>query len=367
MKICYYYNDMQPGGVQHMMLSLAAELQRRGHQTEVLVARPREVGDIDASSAVASQRLNAVDTATAVRRLAHHLRRHRPDILYTGMPTMNISAVIANQLAGRPTKVVVSERSNPDAEFRNGRSWRYRAASRLQPTAYRLADAIVAVSEELADDLSVYTRIPRDRIRVHYNPAYDDRAPPASGSTALHPWLADRTTPTIVAAGRFVEQKNFAFLLRVVARIRLQRPVRLILLGDGPLNGDLRATAVDLNLTDAVAFPGFVPDVMPWFEHGDVFALTSIWEGFGNVLVQALAAGCGVVATQCRSGPAEILAHGRYGRLVAPDDEAGFAQAVIETIDAPWDRTVLRERAERFSLTRSADSYETLFSALVAG
>jgi glycosyltransferase involved in cell wall biosynthesis len=144
------------------------------------------------------------------------------------------------------------------------------------------------------------------------------------------------------------------------------RPARLIILGEGPLRTELETLVVQLGLADAVALPGFVPDIAPFLAKADAFALTSLWEGFGNVLVQALGAGCSIVSTDCRNGPREILDDGEFGRLVPVGDHASFAQALGQVLNQPFDPAKQRERAEMFSVDKSASAYEALFAELMA-
>jgi glycosyltransferase involved in cell wall biosynthesis len=160
--------------------------------------------------------------------------------------------------------------------------------------------------------------------------------------------------------GALEPRKNFAMLLRAVARIRRRRPVRLILLGEGPERVALTALARDLGMADAVSLPGFTRNVAAHLASAAALALSSTYEGFGCVIVEALACGCPVVSTDCPYGPREILANGRYGRLVAPDDEAGLAQALEDTLRQQVDRRALVERAEAYSVGRAADAYTAL-------
>jgi PAS domain S-box-containing protein len=112
-----------------------------------------------------------------------------------------------------------------------------------------------------------------------------------------------------------------------------------------------------VKIADDVDVPGFVPNPLAYMARAAVFVLSSTWEGFGNVLVEALACGCPVVSTDCPSGPAEVLDHGRYGRLVPVGDEAAMAEAILATLDAPPDPVLLRARARMFSVDQALDRY----------
>ena len=363
MRIAMFFWSLQLGGVEHMMVQLSRELAARGHDITLVLARPATDNEYLPDPRVGVVRLEAATTAITVLRLALHLRDARYDLVYTAMPTSNIAALAALFLSRAKSRLVISERSNPALEAKHSKTWRYRTAFALQRYCYPRADSIVAVSHDLANDLAAFAGLPRDAIRVIYNPAFDDRV--AGPDTAVtHPWLDEKPVPVILAAGRLTEQKDFATLIRAFGQLRQTRNIRLLILGEGNQRQRLEALVKELGLTEHVTMPGFVPDIFPFLGKADVFALTSIWEGFGNVLVQALAAGCSIVSTDCPNGPGEILARGAFGRLVPVSDVAALAQALDQSLSTPFESALLRERAQFFSLTRSADAYEKLFVEL---
>jgi glycosyltransferase involved in cell wall biosynthesis len=169
----------------------------------------------------------------------------------------------------------------------------------------------------------------------------------------------------VVAAGRLVAQKGFDTLLRAFRRLRDARPARLVVLGEGPLRGELSALRDRLGLGDDVDFPGFVTNPYAVFARSACFALSSRFEGFGNVLVEAMACGTPVVTTRCPSGPPEIVTDGVDGLLVPVDDDAALAAAVGRVLADPAVAGALsragRVRAADFAADRVAGAYRTLF------
>ena len=161
----------------------------------------------------------------------------------------------------------------------------------------------------------------------------------------------------LLGVGKLKPQKDFACLIRAFARVRATRPVRLIVLGDGPQREALLVLARTLGVADAVALPGFVANPFAYLGRAAAFVLSSAWEGLANVVIEALACGCPVVSTDCPSGPAEILAGGKYGRLVPVGDDAALANAIAATLDAPPRQESLRDRARHFSVDRAAAQY----------
>ncbi len=199
-------------------------------------------------------------------------------------------------------------------------------------------------------------RLPRRRICRIYNPVLSDRLHAAIREPVRHPWLSAESPPLIVAVGRLTAQKDYPTLLSAFSALRGRRPARLLILGDGECRDALQADVQRQDLADSVRLEGYVPNPLPYMAAASVFVLSSRFEGLGNVLIEAMACGTPVVATDCPSGPAEILEAGRWGRLVPVGDGPALAAAIEAAID---DRTPadVRQRAAAFTVERSATQY----------
>jgi glycosyltransferase involved in cell wall biosynthesis len=211
--------------------------------------------------------------------------------------------------------------------------------------------------------------MPRRKLRTIYNPVVDDTFEARSRVPVAHPWFRQPGEPVFVTAGRLVAQKDHETLLRALALHRQRIPGRLLILGEGPMRDRLGALAAELGVDDAVDFLGFQANPLPMFRNADAFILSSRAEGFGNVLVEAMACGTPVISTDCRYGPAEILAGGRFGTLVPPHDPVSLAVAMdgVAALRARCPADMLRARAAEFTLAACADRYRTLFEDLVHG
>jgi glycosyltransferase involved in cell wall biosynthesis len=230
---------------------------------------------------------------------------------------------------------------------------------------YVEADAIVAVSNGVADDLATYIDIPRELITTVYNPMVHPDLQVKAREPLEHPWFAPGAPPVVLSVGRPGRQKDFPTLLRAFARIRAQRPARLMILGEVSNSGKsmerrakLMTLAAELGVADDIVLHGFVQNPFAYMVRASVLVLSSLYEGFANVLVEALACGCPVVSTDCPSGPAEILDNGRFGLLVPVGDDAAMAKAICTALDSPPDREQLRARAAMFSFDQAIDKYE---------
>ena len=236
---------------------------------------------------------------------------------------------------------------------------------------YPRADRIVAVSRDLAAEVRDFADIPEERITAIYNAVVDDDLYAASQEEADHPWLSPGEPPVILGVGRLVPRKGFDVLLRAFARVRRNRRVRLIVLGDGKTSGtsdvctaQLNALAQELDIANDVSLPGFRRNPFAYMARAKVFVLPSRFEGLPGVLIQAMACGCPVVSTDCPTGPREILEGGRYGPLVPVDDDGAMAVAIEDVLDAPPPALEPQTLTQLYSTVAATKSYLSLFRGI---
>jgi len=288
--------------------------------------------------------------------LIRYLRRQRPEAMLSAMNHANVVAVWARQLAAVKTRLVVSQRHTLTASMDNVRFQRERLVSWLMRYSYNRADGVIAISCGVADDLAAAIGMPRNDIHVIYNPALLPNVIEKSRLPLLHPWFASDEPPVILAVGRLTAAKDFPTLIRAFARLRTERPVRMAILGEGERRGELEALVTKLGLTSDVILPGFVDNPFAWMRRSALFVLSSAWEGFGNVLVEAMACGIPIVSTDCPNGPAEILENGRWGRLVPVGDAKALAAAMAATLDESKHPNV-EARAAMFDVDTAVEGY----------
>lgn len=361
--VAIYLPDLSGGGAERLHVNLAPALREEGLAPRFLL--DRRAGDLlgTVPPGVPVDVLGAARQVAALPRLARYLRRSPPDVLIANMEHMNVMSVLARGFARASTRIVVTQH-NAFSEQVKRTSWQWRTLPLLYRAALPHADAIVAVSAGVADDLAAAAGLPRQSITVIHNGVigadFDSRLAAAAG----HPWLGD-DKPLVMGMGRFVQQKDFATLLDAFAALDPATGARLILLGEGPMRGELEARANRLGIADRVALPGFAGNPLPWLARADAFVLSSRFEGFGNVVAEALAAGTPVVSTDCPHGPAEILEKGRYGALVPVGDSGAMAQALAAMLagQAP-PADVLRARGREFSVASCAREYRELIARL---
>lgn len=301
--------------------------------------------------------LGTAHVNTSLPSLMRYLRRERPEALLADKDKVNRLALWARRLTGVPTRVAVRLGTHVSQNL----AARGTLERVVQRTSIRLfypwADAIIVPSEGVADDLAAIGGFPRARVRVLPNPVVTPALLAFAEEAVDHPWLAAGAPPVVLGVGELSARKDFATLLRAFAKVRGEHPCRLLILGRGRERDALLALAAELGVAQDVALPGFVANPYAFMRRAAVFVLSSRVEGFGNVLVEALAAGATVVATDCPSGPAEILGGGRYGALVPVGDADAMAAAITEAIRRPVAAELRREAARRFTVETSVDEY----------
>jgi len=301
-----------------------------------------------------------------VLRLAKVLRHQHPELVVSVLRHANLITLIAHRLAGSSARLIVNEQNLPSAEFALFGGFRVKGL--LLRQLYPHAHAVTAISQGIADELVSTFGLAEQKMHVIHNPVDVDRLQALGAVELKHPWF-EMGWPVIVAAGRLHPQKGFAHLLRAFVQVRNEIPCKLVILGEGPLRTELQQLIVELNLADDAALPGFQENPYNYMRSASVFVLSSLFEGFGNVLAEALALGAPVVSTRCPVGPDEIISDGETGILVPTGDEGALAQAILRVLrDENLRRKLAANgppRAAHFALPRVVSQYEQLFDRLL--
>lgn len=231
---------------------------------------------------------------------------------------------------------------------------RWRSRRQLTRT-YRAADLLIANSRGVAQGLRELLGDTAPPIEVLLNPVDLQRCRHLAGAEPSHPWFTERRGPLLVSVGRLARMKDQGTMLRALAL--LPPDVRLVIFGEGRQRRRLAALAERLGIAQRVDLPGFSDNPFAHVARADAFVLSSRFEGSPNALLEALAVGTPAIATDCPSGPREILDDGRYGPLVAIGDPRALADAIRETLENPPDATLLEQAAQRYALDRAVHGY----------
>lgn len=371
-RVVFLINSLTGGGAERIMVRLIAHSKSysRSHDLHlVLLDQAPEAYSVPDWIEVHRLRTTG-STALSLAATLRCLRRLEPNVVLSFLTRANLVNVICAKLLGYPA--VISERVNPSSH--HGRSAGGMGARTLTRALYPQADAVICPSAGVAADLVHNFGVHRTKSTVIPNPVDADELRRA----ALHPTTPPTKRPYIVAMGRLVENKNFALLLRALAQAGPE--FDLVLIGDGPLHDRLRSLAQQMRLSHRVHFTGFVQNPFPLILQSQAFVMPSDAEGFPNALVEAMALGVPVIATNCRSGPAELFGEepsleisgvheARYGLLVPVRDVEALATALTMMSDVHFRNIQAARAAEgaaRYQLQPAVDAYWQVLQAAMS-
>ncbi|MFE0018139.1 glycosyltransferase [Mesorhizobium sp. NPDC059054] len=364
-RIVFHIASLRGGGAERVFVLMANELAARGHDVTLFTwnaegpnaaLRSPAVRLIDLGFAIRDEGYSKAKTLKGVVQGARLLKRLAPDAVFSAPEFANLLMAVALLLARSRAKFFPS--FHAAASLSSDRLGA-RLAHHLSRLVAARATRVIAVSEGVGRDL-VAGGFPKSKVVVINNPL-----PPTAASPGhSHAWQARLKAmgdgPVIATMGRLVPVKDHWTLLRAFAALRADRRARLVIFGEGPLAAELQVYAQEIGIGSDVLFAGYVNDPAACYAATDLFVLSSTSEGFGNVLVEAMAAGVPVVSTDAPHGPREILGDGRFGALVPVGDDTAMANAMAEMLDRPKPAQILAGRAADFEVGKIGDRYEAL-------
>lgn len=362
-KITIILPDLRGGGAERLHIYLANDWVERGHSVEFVLMRKR--GEL---LPLISPKVTIIDLGVdrirhAIRPLSNHLKQSRPGVILSAMWPLTSATVIAWLFSGKHGRLFLSDHSQLSVSCIRELEISLVFLKAMMRITYPFATGIIAVSQGVKEDLCRLGGFRDERVKVIYNPAATGVSPHRETSAVRDQLWGAGFRHHILAVGTLKEQKDHETLIRAFARLSPDINAKLTILGDGSLRKELESLIAQLGLQKRVSMPGFVADPYPWFRSADLFVLSSQWEGFGNVIVEALECGVPVVSTDCASGPAEILDNGRYGKLVPISDPDALATAMAGSLAEPFDRDILIKRAQMFSVRAISDQYLDYFGS----
>jgi len=351
---------MEPGGAERVGLNLANWFAEKGFRSDLVLVQRRGslIGQI--TSGVRVIDLAQTRAARAILPFRRYVLNERPNAVLAINFEVNVAAGLA--LIGvkpKPT-LIMSVHCPPSFYFRLA-SWPWVKAMMIASKfACRYSDYLVAVSGGVALEVRSLGWLPSERIILIPNPVLDGRLAVSAKSKSEHPWLGSHEIPVVISAGRLTPEKNFGLLIEAFQRVLADRAARLLILGEGACRTELEGKIAQAGLADAVELFGYASNPYPYIREADVFALSSDYEGFGNVLVEAMAVGTPIVSTDAPHGPREILENGKWGRLVSTGNADALAAAILESLDAP--RGSAQARVREFTVEASGGRYLELMT-----
>lgn len=350
-KISIFLPDLRSGGAERVFVTLANYFITQGYEVEFVLLNMRGEFIRQCNEKVTFLDLKCKKEKDCILPLRRYLQVAKPNILLIGMWPLTVYGTLANLLGFNSTKVVVTDHSilskSPVARKLSKRLFMRFSIAALYP----FASTRIGVSAGVCKDIA-QLGFGLSSINIIHNPI-----PKFDCRTETINLLPSQNAPYILAVGRMKAVKDFANLIRAYSLITNKTCLKLVILGEGELKSDLENLAYSLGLSDKVIFPGFTESTYAWYNNASLFCLSSLNEGFGNVIVEAMQCGVPIVSTDCESGPREILKNGRFGKLVPVGNAEALAEAMYQSLNEQHDKEVLKRRAEDFSVEKIGQQY----------
>ena len=374
-KIVFFIPTLGGGGAERNIINFIKNFDKEkfsislvlGEKKGELISEvPKDISVID---------LGTVNSLKIFFRLIKYFQTTEADIFISTFPRFNIISLLAKFFSKPKTKIIVVEQSTISLLPLVAKTFIDRIISRFclpyfVKLIYPMADAIVCVSQGVADDLSKFIPDQKNKIKVIYNPITNDRIYRMAKEPVGHPWFSDSKIPIVLSVGRLIGAKDYPNFLQAAKMVLQKRTARFVVLGDGAQKIKLENMAYKLGISENVAFLGFQKNPYKYMNKADILVLSSFKEGFGNVIVEAMACGTPVISTNCKSGPSEIIKNKENGILVPIRDPKALSKAILELLNNSPLRQKFsrngRKRAKLFSVEKSVREYENLFQKIAS-
>jgi glycosyltransferase involved in cell wall biosynthesis len=354
-RVAIFIPTLAGGGAETSMLTLAKGLAERGYQVDLLLKQKK--GElVDAvSESVRIMDFNVPTMRYTLPKIIAYRREYQPKAIISALELPNMINILSKMAVKGTTRTIISMRGM----ISHQKPVYHKNFDRfLQSHLYPQADTIVCVSHANARDAMHYLGLSASKVKVIYNPVINNQQLYHADISASFDWMSDPHKKIILAIGRLEAVKDHKTLLKAFHLVRKTCPAKLVILGEGSLRNELLQTAVTLGISEEVILPGFIPRPLSIISRSDVLVMSSLYEGFGNVIIEALANGCPVVSTAI-GGSSEILNEGKYGHLIPVGDHQAMAQAILKVLNGDR-RLAPPEWLSQFEVDKNIDQYVKL-------
>jgi glycosyltransferase involved in cell wall biosynthesis len=330
MKIILILSSLNGGGSERVMVTLANKFAQDGYLVDLVIIRNVGcyAGELDSRVSIVD--LNSLKALHSIIPLSNYikgLQRVKDCCILSSMRHINLLSIASKIIARSSVRLVIREANTYSVITKNTKSFKSILIDLFAKFLYSKADAIIAPSEGVANDLVKLNSSLSPRVNIIYNPVDIDTIYKSSKESVDFGFDTSKTS-VVLAVGSLIQQKNFRMLVQAFSKVVKTTDSVLVILGEGKEFNDLLKLSKDLGISDKVIMPGFVRNPFAYMSKAKVFVLSSIYEGLPNVLLQAASLGVPIVATDCPSGPKEILENGKWGKLVAINDVDKMASAI---------------------------------------
>jgi len=367
--IALFIANLNGGGAERAMVNLANGLSGNIARVDLVLGQAAGPFLHEVVEAVNVVDLGCPKIAGALFPFRRYLKNARPQAVISTLVRVNILTVLASRYLDWHPVIILREANTPSTERTRDPSRVLQLTYDLAKFIYPLADAVVALSDHSREDCAAFYALDNRKVHRLYNPIVDEGLLARASEPFSHPWLNGQRR-LISTMGRVVHQKGFDILIDAFSRVAKQHDTRLLIVGETRADPTLYKKLQDkirvLGLDGRVDFLGFDTNPYRIIAQTDVFVLASRWEGLPGALIQALAVGVPVVATDCPGGSREVLQDGRCGQLVPVEAPEALADAISAVLDGEWP-PVCKTCLEPFSMASVVGAWRKLLGDLVHG
>lgn len=359
--IAIFIRDLDGGGAQRVVINLLQGMIEQGIIPDLILSSvtgsflnqvPPEVRIIN---------LNSKTVMASIPALTKYLIQVKPKALISHLHSNNVASIISRDLARVSTRLLLVSHTNFSLEKLS-----LPKKAKLLPTLmkflYRRSATLIAVSQGAARNLEDELNFKKNVVKTLYNPVISKNIFDKANEHVEHPWLQPKQPPVFLTVGRLIKDKDHKNLIKAFAYLRSKHIAKLIILGEGDFQNELKALTKELGVETDVDIPGFVSNPYAYMSKASGFVLTSLHEALPTVLIEAMACGCSIISTDCPYGPREILDNGKYGLLIPLQDPVKLAEAMEYILDNPVDKAILLKRAHEFSIESIVNQYLKLIN-----
>ena len=364
MKITIILPSLEIGGAEQLTVNLINDWIKNKFEIDlILLSKKGSLSQkIINKNKVKIKYLNVSRLKNSIFPLMQIFRKTKPKIIWVNMWPLTSIVILSWILSGKKGKIFLTDHNSLKYQINNYSRYKFLNKLFLSIT-YRFAYGISTVSKDVRDELSKLTFISKKKIRVIYNPVSvgKNKLKELIGSNKKK-WN-EKFRLRFLSVGNLKKEKNYECLIEAFSLLPKSIDAQLIILGDGPLKNQLNSLIKKLNLENKIFMPGQVLNPYPWYYSADLFILSSVTEGFGNVLVEALECGLPIVSTNCFGGPKEILKNGKFGKLVEANNVESLKKGILDQISIKHDKNLLMNRSKDFLISSISNHYISFFNS----
>ena len=363
-KIAFFLPKLTYGGAERVVIDIANSLANRGYLIDIVLAKGGNTYKDEISPSINIINLNCKSTILSFFPLSRYIKKSSPDGIISALSHANCVVLLAKKITNNNTKIVVSERNISYRHTKNKIGLKRIVLDWLIKSLYPEAKCIVTVSEGVRKSIIRTYKFREDQVKCILNPIDFKKINKLKSKSILNSEIINdfqsENKKIILSVGSLTIQKNLSLLINAFKIVSRQINCKLIILGEGPERSKLEKLCRNLEIDKKlICMPGFIANPFPYMKACDLFVLSSAWEGFPNVLIQALACNCKIVSTDCDAGPREILEEGKWGKLTKVNDINELANTMLEELrekDQKYSNLNIG-RLNRFNIDKVTDQY----------